>query len=123
LLIPSPHSLPRPSLALFLSPGSTTSKTTTPFQKQRVKARKKSISRRGRGRRRRRQRGCCQFPSSSETACEKDDSGQSNRWIVLIFVGWVSYVFGYDLTVGIIDMISGSSRKVAGQKGCDTVFL
>ncbi|CAI0459348.1 unnamed protein product, partial [Linum tenue] len=121
-LIPSPHSLPRLSLALFLSPGFTTSKTTTPFQKQRVKARKKSISRRGRGRRRR-QRGCCQFPSSSETACEKDDSGQSNRWIVLRFVGWVSYLFGYDLTVGIIDMISGSSRKVAGQKGCDTVFL
>ncbi|CAI0431567.1 unnamed protein product, partial [Linum tenue] len=93
-----------------------------PFQKQRVKARKKSISRRGRGRRRR-QKGCCQFPSSSETACEKDDSGQSNSWIVLRFAGWVSYFFGYDLTVGIIDMISGSSRKVAGQKGCDTVFL
>ncbi|CAI0541349.1 unnamed protein product, partial [Linum tenue] len=119
----SPHSLPRPSLALFLPPGFTTSKTTAPFQKQRVKARKKSVSRRGRGRRRRKQRGCCQFPSSSRTACEKDDFGQSSRWIVLRFVGWVSYFFGYDLTVGIIDMISGSSRKVAGQKGCDTVFL
>ncbi|CAI0383538.1 unnamed protein product, partial [Linum tenue] len=122
--IPSPHSLPRPSLALFLSPGFTTSKTTTPFQKQRVKGRKKSVSRRGRGRgRRRKQRGCCQFPSSSRTACEKDDSVHSSRWIVLRFVGWVSYFFFYDLTVGIIDMISGSSRKVAGQKGCDTVFL
>ncbi|CAI0444038.1 unnamed protein product, partial [Linum tenue] len=110
-----------PLLLFFFHLVSPPQKPLPSFQKQRVKARKKSVSRRGR--RRRKQRGCCQFPSSSRTACEKDDSRQLGRWIVLIFVGWVSYFFGYDLTIGIIDMISGSSGKVAGQKGCDTVFL
>ncbi|CAI0428504.1 unnamed protein product, partial [Linum tenue] len=94
-----------PLLLFFFHLVSPPQKPPPPFQKQRVKARKKSVSRRGR--RRRKQRGCCQFPSNSRTACEKDDSGQSSRWIVLRFVGWVSYFFGYDLTVGIIDMISG----------------
>ncbi|CAI0378789.1 unnamed protein product, partial [Linum tenue] len=84
---------------------------------QRVEARKKSVSRRGRRRRRRKQRGCCQFSSSSRTACEKDYSGQSSRWIVLRFVGCVLYFFVYDLTVGIIE----ESRWTEGVRYCFSV--
>ena len=60
---------------------------------------------------------------SSRSACSREHSGETHRWIVLKFGVLVQDVLGFNLAGGIVVLISGVSGIAAGQRVNKSVWL